>query len=68
MIRDSLPALILLALMNATQPALASGLIPVCTTSGTRWTTPDGEPAPQDKPNPCAHGWCTQRRQKLPGC
>ena len=65
MIRETLPALILLALMNATQPALASGLIPVCTQNGTRWTTPDGQPAPQDKPNACAHGWCTQRRQKL---
>ena len=56
MIRDSLPALLLLGLMNATQPALASGLVPVCTQSGLRWTTPAGQPAPQDQSSACAHG------------
>lgn len=65
---EGLPALMLLALMNATQPALASGLIPVCTQSGTIWQTPDGNPAPTEKPNACAHGWCTSRRHKLQGC
>ncbi|MCG2841443.1 hypothetical protein L6Q21_10665 [Sandaracinobacter sp. RS1-74] len=69
MIRETLPALLLLALMNATQPALASSLIPICTQSGIRWTTPEGQPAtPEDKAPACAHGWCTQRRQKAPGC
>ncbi len=68
MIRDSLPALLLLALLNATQPALAQGLVPICTQSGTRWTTPDGQPATPDQPNPCAHGWCSSRRSKLSGC
>ena len=68
MIRESLPALLLLALMNATQPALASGLVPVCTQSGLRWTTPDGQPAPQDQSSACAHGWCTSRRHKAQDC
>ena len=67
MISDGLPALILLALMNATQPALASGLEPVCSQTGIRWTTPDGKPAQDDKSSACAHGWCTSRRHKLQG-
>jgi hypothetical protein len=54
--------------MNATQPALASGLVPVCTRAGVSWTTPDGKPAERDKAPACAHGWCTSRRHRLLGC
>jgi hypothetical protein len=66
--RAMMPALLLLALMNATQPALGSGLVPVCTRAGVSWTTPDGKPAERDKAPACAHGWCTSRRHRLLGC
>ena len=52
MMRAMMPALLLLALMNATQPALGSGLVPVCTRAGVSWTTPDGKPAERDVRSP----------------
>lgn len=68
MLSDSLPALLLLGLVQATQPALATGLVPLCTAAGTRWINPDGTPADRDS-NPasrtCAHGWAEPRRPKL---
>lgn len=68
MLNQSLPALLLLGLLQATQPALATGLVPLCTAGGTRWINPDGTPADRDD-NPatrtCAHGWAEPRRPKL---
>ncbi|MFN7398645.1 MAG: hypothetical protein ACK5SX_06170 [Sandaracinobacter sp.] len=66
MLRQALPALLLFALMQATQPALARGFVPVCTTAGTSWIDPaadDRAPA-QDNPAACPHGWCTPRKPR----
>ena len=65
-LKQALPALLLLALLQATQPALARGLVPVCTASGTIWIDPAGGP---DSPGPdagstCPHGWCTPRKPR----
>jgi hypothetical protein len=60
-----MPALLLLGLLTATQPALARGLVPVCTKLGTHWVSPDGEsPARTDPSQACAHGWCTPRKTR----
>jgi hypothetical protein len=66
MLREAMPALLLLALLQATQPALARGLVPVCTTTGTDWIDPaDGRQAPVRDAGPiCLHGWCTLRRSR----
>ncbi|TPE58587.1 hypothetical protein FJQ54_16140 [Sandaracinobacter neustonicus] len=61
--KQALPALILLALLQATTPALARGLVPVCSASGTIWVDLNGRGAPvPDSANACAHGWCTPRK------
>ena len=69
--RQAFPALILLALLQATTPALARGLVPVCSATGTIWVDLDGR-APGNAPesaNACAHGWCTPRKLREPkGC
>jgi hypothetical protein len=61
-----MPTLLLLALLQATQPALAPGLIPVCTATGSHWIDPTGgRNAPdQEKGSVCIHGWCTGRRSR----
>lgn len=67
LLKDALPSLLLIALLQATQPAFASGLVPVCTQAGVTWMTVDGEPAdPRDdnQRSACAHGWCEPRRTK----
>ena len=67
-----MPALLLLALLDATSPALARGLVPVCSASGTQWVDLEGgqnrRPAGESA---CPHGWCTPRKPKAdrsPGC
>lgn len=63
-LKQALPALILMALLQATQPALARGLVPVCTATGTSWIDPasgSGKPRPDADPT-CPHGWCTPRK------
>ncbi len=67
-LRQALPALMLLALLQATQPALARGLVPVCTASGTHWIDPaagdtGGKPADQAG-SACPHGWCNPRKPR----
>lgn len=65
MLKQALPALLLLALLQATQPALARGLVPVCTAAGTHWIAPDADaPTRPDQANACAHGWCTPRKTR----
>jgi len=67
LLKDMLPALLLIGLLQATQPAFASGLVPVCTQGGVTWMTADGEPADPrdtDQRGACAHGWCEPRRTK----
>ncbi|MGQ5700865.1 hypothetical protein ACUJ46_02280 [Sandaracinobacteroides sp. A072] len=71
MIREALPSLLLVALVQATQPAIANGMVPLCTQAGVVWISLDGS---ADSPNPgrpgdeagnsCAHGWCQSRRPK----
>jgi hypothetical protein len=64
-LHQAMPALLLLGLLTATQPALARGLVPVCTKEGTHWVAADGEaPARTDQPGACAHGWCTPRKSR----
>lgn len=61
-----MPALLLLALTQATQPALARGLVPVCTATGTDWVDPasgKGDPGP-DTGSACPHGWCSPRKPR----
>lgn len=67
MLKQMMPALLLLALLDSTTPALAMGQIPVCTQTGIRWTPLDGSdsPSPRDSNPVCAHGWCKPRRQKI---
>lgn len=66
-----MPALILIALAQATQPALARGLVPVCSAEGTHWVPADGKSRPGgtpegDRQGACLHGWCsTTNRRKL---
>jgi len=68
LLHDAMPALLLVALVQATQPAIALGLVPVCTQAGVEWTRVGGEPAEQPEPrNGCAHGWCDPRRLR-PSC
>jgi hypothetical protein len=64
-LRQALPALLFLALLRATQPALAQGLVPVCTAAGTVWAPRDGAPAksPPDQ-QACPHGWCAPRKPR----
>ncbi len=65
--KQAMPALVLLALLQATEPALARGLVPVCTATGTGWIDPaggNGTPAP-DTGSACPHGWCTPRKSRL---
>ncbi len=64
MLSEALPALLFVALANATTPALALGQVPVCTTTGVRWVQQDSESQPPepDRRAACAHGWCTGRR------
>ncbi len=67
LLRDALPSLLLVSLLQATQPAFASGMVPVCTMAGVTWTRSNGEPADpmQDRQkSACAHGWCEPRRTK----
>jgi hypothetical protein len=60
-----MPALILLALLQATQPALARGLVPVCSANGTDGIPADGRPRQDgDAGSICLHGWCTSRRSR----
>ncbi|MGL6043012.1 MAG: hypothetical protein ACRC1J_03735 [Sandaracinobacteroides sp.] len=61
-----MPALLLLGLLQATQPVLARGLVPVCTPKGTHWVEPAGAPADQqpETANPCLHGWCGARKAR----
>ena len=66
MLKQALPALLLLALLQTTQPALARGLVPVCTATGTDWIDPasgKGTPAP-NAGSACPHGWCTPRKPR----
>jgi hypothetical protein len=65
--RQALPALLLLALMQATQPALARGLVPVCTATGTHWIDPaagDNQGDPKSSGPACPHGWCSPRKPR----
>lgn len=65
-LREAMPALLLLALLQATQPALARGLVPVCTATGTAWIDPttDRQTPEQDSSSVCLHGWCSARRTR----
>lgn len=65
-LRDLMPGLMALALLQATQPALARGLVPVCTAAGTSWIDPAGgsdEPR-HDTGSACPHGWCSPRKPR----
>lgn len=68
--KEALPALILLALLQATTPALARGLVPVCSATGTIWVDPENRDGPvRDAASACAHGWCTPRKlREAKGC
>ena len=72
MLRQAMPALLLLALLNATAPAFARGLVPVCSAAGTQWVDLDGRQSPgRESESACPHGWCTPRKPKAdrsPGC
>jgi hypothetical protein len=65
-LKQALPALLLLALLQATQPALARGLVPLCTATGTDWIDPaSGRKSPEDgRGSACPHGWCTTRKAR----
>lgn len=66
MLKQALPALLLLGLLDGTRPALARGLVPLCTATGLHWTDPQapGEEQRERHPPPCAHGWCFGRKAK----
>lgn len=66
MLRETMPALLLVALLQSTQPALARGLVPVCSADGTSWIDPaSGSDQPrQDSSSTCPHGWCTPRKPR----
>ncbi|MFN3371627.1 MAG: hypothetical protein ACK4Z0_08885 [Sphingomonadaceae bacterium] len=68
MLNATLPALLLVALANATAPPLALGQVPLCTAAGIAWSQPDGAPAGpgEDGRQACAHGWCASRRALRP--
>lgn len=64
MLKQAMPSIILIALLQATQPALAKGLVPVCSATGTSWIDPTsgtGTPGP-DAGAACPHGWCAARK------
>jgi len=72
MLKQALPALLLAGLVLATQPALARGLVPVCTATGTHWIDPaaggTGPSTPaEDSAAACPHGWCTPRKPRPAG-
>jgi hypothetical protein len=60
-----LPGLLLIALLQATQPTLAQGLALLCTAEGLSWAPLGGGNGPvPDKGSACAHGWCTPRKPR----
>jgi hypothetical protein len=65
-LRQAMPALLLVALLQATQPAFARGLVPVCTAAGTDWIDPASGKSPPggDAGTTCPHGWCTPRKPR----
>ncbi len=70
-LKEAMPAILLVALLQATQPALARGLVPVCTAAGTDWIDPasgkhpsGGDPGRDDAGPACPHGWCTLRKPR----
>ena len=66
MLKQAMPSIILIALLQATQPALARGLVPVCTATGTSWIDPaSGTDEPRrDSGSTCPHGWCSPRKPR----
>jgi hypothetical protein len=65
MLKQMMPALLLLALLDATSPALARGLVPVCSAGGTQWVDLEGgQKQRPESESTCPHGWCAPRKPR----
>jgi hypothetical protein len=69
LLHQAMPALLLIGLLDATNPPIARGLMPVCTAAGIGWLAPDGTPTKPEPTgdSPCPHGWCTPRKPRPSG-